>query len=83
MSAIVWIPAFAGMTGANRSGDAVIVPPNLAPTYPRKPIKGEGSAGGDSYPISVIDSFHHPPCPLDAPPFARKTNSENYPAVNP
>ena len=52
MVAILWIPAFAGMTGANRSGGAVIVPLNLASTYSCKPIKGEGTAGGDLYLIS-------------------------------
>jgi len=45
----IWIPAFAGMTvieggndGGNRSGGAVIVPLNLASTYPCKHMKGEG-----------------------------------------
>ena len=38
----IWIPAFAGMTGANRSGGATIVPLNLAQTCPCKPMKGEG-----------------------------------------
>ena len=32
MAAIVWIPAFAGMTGAK----------TYSATYPCKPIKGEG-----------------------------------------
>ena len=42
LAATVWILAFAGMTGANRSGGATMVALNLAPTCPRKPIKGKG-----------------------------------------
>ena len=42
MASIVWIPAFAGMTGAKRSGGATLVQLNLASTYACYGLTGAG-----------------------------------------